>query len=46
MPCKTIERLKRSARKKFGTSTSDKAKAYVWGTYGKMKTAARKRRAR
>lgn len=35
MPKALHEKLKREARKKFGTISSDRAKAYIYGTLAK-----------
>jgi len=35
MPKKLHEKLKREARKKFGTTTSERAKKYIYGTLRK-----------
>ena len=37
MPKKMHEALKRQARKKFGTATSERAKRYIFGTLNKRK---------
>lgn len=37
MPKKLHESLKRQARKKFGTTTSERAKRYIFGTLNKKK---------
>jgi len=36
MPKELHEKLKREARKKFGTTTSEKAKRYIYGTLNKV----------
>lgn len=36
MPKKLHEKLKREAREKFGTTTSKRAKAYIYGTLDKV----------
>ena len=36
MPKKLHEKLKREARKKFGTTTSVRAKRYIYGTMNKV----------
>lgn len=36
MPKKAHEALKRQARKKFGTTTSPRAKKYIYGTLNKI----------
>jgi len=36
MPKALHEKLKREARKKFGTTTSDRAKKYIYGTMSKI----------
>jgi len=43
MPKKLHEKLKREARKKFGTITSDRAKKYIYGTLSKVKKNEKKR---
>ncbi|HOL54255.1 MAG TPA: hypothetical protein PLA99_02835 [Candidatus Paceibacterota bacterium] len=35
MPKKLEQKLKREAKKKFGTTTSEKAKRYIYGTLRK-----------
>ena len=35
MPKKLHEKLKREARKKFGTTTSERAKKYIYGSLRK-----------
>jgi len=37
MPKKLHEKLEREARKKFGTTTSERAKKYIYGTLNKVK---------
>ena len=39
MPKKVEEELKRQARKKFGTTTSERARRYIWGTMHKIEEA-------
>ena len=41
MPKRLHEALKRSARKKFGTTTSPRAKAYIYGTLHKVEKKKR-----
>lgn len=36
MPKALEEKLKREAMKKFGSTTSEKARAYIWGTLSKI----------
>lgn len=36
MPKELHEKLKREARKKFGSTTSDRAKKYIYGTMSKI----------
>ena len=36
MPKELHEKLKREARKKFGSTTSERARKYIWGTMNKV----------
>jgi hypothetical protein len=36
MPKETEEKLKREAKKKFGSTTSEQARAYIYGTLQKI----------
>jgi len=41
MPKKAHEALKKQAKKKFGTTTSERAKKYIYGTLNKIEKRKR-----
>lgn len=44
MPIKIERELKRTARKKFGNTTSRRAEAYIYGTLNKIEKARKKKK--
>jgi len=46
MPKKLEKKLKKTARKKFGSTTSKRARKYIWGTMRKTGWKPKKRKTR